>query len=90
MDWQSTQQLLADPRILGTDTDNRPARYIKTGNFAQHDFSVRYNISEKLTFRAGVVNVLDAEPPRWLGSTTSADNFDFWGRRMFVGLRYRG
>jgi outer membrane receptor protein involved in Fe transport len=46
-------------------------------------------LNDNLQFRAGVVNAFDEEPAKWLGSTTSADNFDLFGRRFFVGARFR-
>lgn len=64
-------------------------RYIETGAFNQHDFSVRYELNDEVTLRAGIVNAFDAEPARWLGSTTTADNFDLFGRRLYVGFNLK-
>lgn len=86
-DWAASQEIV-DDTLVRADTDARPRKFNKTGDFSQFDLTARYEITDRLTMRAGVVNFTDAEPPRWLGSTTSADNFDLFGRRFFVGLRY--
>ncbi|MNN80572.1 TonB dependent receptor [compost metagenome] len=61
---------------------------LDTGNFARHDFTVRWNVRDDLTLRAGVVNAFDAEQPDYLG-TTLYSNFDPYGRRFFVGMNFR-
>lgn len=88
MDWQAEQEILDDSVFL-TNTDTRLREYANTTDFIQHDLTVSYDVWENLRLRAGVVNIFDAEPDRWLGSTTTADNFDFWGTRFFVGLNYK-
>ena len=50
---------------------------------------MRYQVREDLTLRAGIVNAFDEEPDRYLGSTTTADNFDLFGRRYYVGFNFR-
>lgn len=87
-DWQQSQEILDDRSYL-TNADGRPFEYYNTGAFSQHNFNFRYDVTERLTLRGGVVNAFDAEPARWLGSTTSADNFDLFGRRFFIGANYR-
>jgi outer membrane receptor protein involved in Fe transport len=87
-DWQAEQEILSES-TLPNDTDNRDPEFATTKPFSQHDFSVRWDATEFATFRAGVVNAFDNEPDRWLGSTTSADNFDLFGRRFFVGVTLR-
>ncbi len=88
VDWQESQEIIAE-EVLTNDTDNRDPNFRTTEAFAQHDFSLSYDFTDNVSFRAGVVNAFDNEPDVWLGSTTSADNFDLFGRRYFVGLRYR-
>jgi outer membrane receptor protein involved in Fe transport len=61
---------------------------LDTDDFTRHDFTVRYNIREDLSLRAGVVNAFDAEQPPYLG-TTLYSNFDPYGRRFFIGQNYR-
>ncbi len=87
-DWQSAQEIV-DEDVLVTDPDNRNRQFFQTEPFNQHDFSVRYQVRDDLTLRAGVVNVFDEEPDRYLGSTTTADNFDLFGRRFYLGLNFR-
>jgi outer membrane receptor protein involved in Fe transport len=87
-DWQAAQEIV-DERTLVNDPDNRLSDYLETEPFSQHDFSLGWDVTDNATFRAGVVNAFDAEPDRWLGSATAADNFDLFGRRYFVGLNLR-
>jgi outer membrane receptor protein involved in Fe transport len=99
-DWQASQEL-RDSDLLLTDVDSRSADLLETESFSQHDFSVRYEVRDGITLRAGVVNAFDAEPPleiqtglldsRGLAQTTLqlGDNFDFFGRRFFVGANLK-
>ena len=87
-DWQASQEIISE-QVLIDDPDNRDPEFATTGDFSQHDFGVSYDLNDNLQFRAGVVNAFDAEPARWLGSATAVDNFDLFGRRYFVGVRFR-
>lgn len=87
MDWQTAQDIVSI-RTLVNNADSRPLQYTNTGNFARHDFTVRYNVDEQLTLRAGVTNAFDNEQAAWLGSTLYS-NFDPYGTRFFVGLNWR-
>ena len=90
MDWQSSQDNASGFRAYG-QTGNPDARVdadIATGNFARHDFTVRYEVTDEVTVRAGVVNAFDAEQARYLG-TTLTSNFDPYGTRFFIGLNFR-
>ncbi|HEX8660839.1 MAG TPA: hypothetical protein VF686_03150, partial [Brevundimonas sp.] len=88
-DWQASQEI-EDVDTIGYGNFDRyeTLDYLETGDFSQHDFSVRWNMREDTIVRAGVVNAFDAEPARWLGNTT-ADNFDLFGRRFFLSVNYR-
>ncbi|OYX02106.1 MAG: TonB-dependent receptor [Caulobacter vibrioides] len=86
-DWQSSQEII-DPDNIGANKDIYDPKYFTTGSFIQHDFTVRYAPKDDFTLRAGVVNAFDKNPALWLGNT-SADNFDFFGRRFFVGFNYK-
>jgi outer membrane receptor protein involved in Fe transport len=68
------------------DLDIDPVSSWTTGNFIRNDFSVRYQVRDDLTLRAGVTNAFDAEPPPYLGF---ASTFDPYGRRFNIGLNYR-
>ena len=87
-DWQAEQEIV-DENTIVNDADNRDPRFLTTEAFSQHDFAVRWDATDNATFRAGVVNAFDNEPDRWLGSATTADNFDLFGRRFFVGVTLR-
>jgi outer membrane receptor protein involved in Fe transport len=98
-DWDfQTSQELRDSDLFLQDPDSRPAFFIETGEFHQHDFTVRWDVREDITLRAGVVNAFDEEPApivaagqldsRSLSTLTTGDNFDFFGRRFFIGFKY--
>jgi len=87
-DWQASQEIEDVDNIVANPDRYESLKYIETGDFSQHDFSVRWNVREDLMLRAGVVNAFDAEPARWLGNTT-ADNFDLFGRRFFISANFR-
>ena len=86
-DWQAAQDIV-QPRDFITNADQRAVSELNTGNFTRHDFTVRWNVQDNLSLRAGVVNAFDAEQAPYLG-TTLYSNFDPYGRRFFVGLNYR-
>ena len=85
VDWQSSQDII-NPINFINNIDSRPAEYIATGNFARHDFTVRYKVSDELSLRTGVVNAFDNEQAQYLGY---ASNFDGYGTRFFFGLNWR-
>ena len=86
-DWQTSQDI-ADYRTYITNWDDRAIEYLRTGNFVRNDFSVRYELTDDVTLRAGVTNIFDAEQAPFLG-TTLYSNFDPYGRRFNVGLNYK-
>ena len=87
-DWQASQEI-EDKDVLVANPDRyENAKYIETGDFNQHDFTMAYQVNDDLRVRAGVVNAFDAEPVHWL-ARNSNDNFDFFGRRYFVNFNYK-
>jgi outer membrane receptor protein involved in Fe transport len=89
MDWQSSQDLLRIRDQVGSgNTDNRSFDFYESENFARHDFTVRYQVRDDVTLRAGVTNAFDNEPPTWLRGGFQ-DNIDPYGTRFFLGLNYR-
>nr|WP_314527297.1 TonB-dependent receptor [uncultured Brevundimonas sp.] len=86
-DWQSSQDIIA-LRDFVNNADARLVDQTRTGNFTRHDLTVRWNVRDDLSLRAGVVNVFDAEQRDFLGQTVYS-NFDPYGRRFFVGLNFR-
>ena len=86
-DWQSAQNIVFR-RDFVNNADGRSADQLDTGNFVRNDFTVRYNVNQDLTLRAGVVNAFDSEQAPYLG-TTLYSNFDPYGRRFFIGLNYK-
>lgn len=87
MDWQTAQDSTNFRDQIG-NLDSRPFETYDTGNFARHDFTVRWNAADDLSIRMGVVNAFDAEQPDYLGGTLLS-NMDPYGTRFFVGLNYR-
>ena len=86
-DWQSAQNIVFVRDFLN-NADARSVDQLDTGNFVRNDFTVRYNVNQDLTLRAGVVNAFDSEQAPYLG-TTLYSNFDPYGRRFFIGLNYK-
>lgn len=86
-DWQSSQDIIA-LRDFVSNADSRLFDQTRTGNFTRHDLTVRWNVRDDLSLRAGVVNVFDAEQRDFLGQSIYS-NFDPYGRRFFVGLNFR-
>jgi len=89
VDWQTAQDSV-DIRdaVQGRNFDSRPFDTYDTGNFARHDFTVRWNAADDLSIRMGVVNAFDAEQPRYLGGGL-VSSMDPYGTRFFFGLNYR-
>lgn len=61
----------------------------KTGDYFRHDMRASYRYSDDITFRAGVINVFDKNPPyipeTFTGTGTGSSQFDNRGRFFFVG-----
>ena len=86
-DWQSAANIVRGRDFIN-NADSRLVDQMDTGNFVRHDLTVRYNVRDDLTLRAGVVNLFDAEQRDILG-TTIYSNYDPYGRRFFIGLNFR-
>lgn len=95
-DWQASQEIF-DDRVLIDDPDQRPPSLLETGDFWQHDFTMRYQLNDRVRFRAGVINAFDNDPSAAaeLAPTASlsvagnSDQFDNFGRRFFAGVNVR-
>jgi outer membrane receptor protein involved in Fe transport len=87
MEFQSAQELVNRQTLL-TNPDTRAFAQFYTQDYFQHDVTARWQVTDQVVLRGGVVNLLDREPDTYLGNT-SADNFDFYGRRFFIGLNYK-
>ncbi len=61
----------------------------KTGDYFRHDMRASYRFSDDITFRAGVINVFDKNPPYlpevFTGTGTGSSQYDNRGRFFFVG-----
>ncbi|MBU1538168.1 MAG: TonB-dependent receptor [Alphaproteobacteria bacterium] len=91
VDWQAAQHnanLRLRDLVAANNADARPYDTYDTGDFARHDFTVRWNAADNLSVRFGVVNAFDIEPAAYLGTATTP-NFDPYGTRFFIGLNYR-
>ena len=87
MDWQTAQDSTNFRDQIG-NLDSRPFNTYDTGNFARHDFTVRWNAADDLSIRMGVVNAFDAEQSRYLAGGLIS-SMDPYGTRFFFGLNYR-
>ena len=86
VDWQTAQNSVY-MREHVNNLDSRPIDTLDTGNFARHDFTVRWKAADNVSVRAGVVNAFDAEQARYLAGAL-ASNFDPYGTRFFIGFNY--
>ena len=62
-DFQSGQEI-RDSDLFVQDPDSRAPFFIETPAFHQHDFTLRWEVREGITFRAGVVNAFDESRTR--------------------------
>ncbi|SHH27537.1 TonB-dependent receptor [Ferrimonas marina] len=63
-----------------------------TPSVVYHDLSGKYHLSESITLRAGINNLLDEEPPYYTGNTDSNTDpytYDTLGRFFYVGTTLR-
>ncbi|MEP1230512.1 MAG: TonB-dependent receptor [Litorimonas sp.] len=74
----SSQELFQDTL---DPIEDIPSEFLNTGQFSQHDLTIRYDVTDNLNLRAGVVNVFDSEPPLFAQNNI----FDIFGRRFFIG-----
>jgi outer membrane receptor protein involved in Fe transport len=86
-DWQSSQDR-GQYRNFLTNLDSQPVEYLRTGNFVRNDLTVRYDVTDDVTLRAGITNIFDAEQAPYIG-TGLLSNFDPYGRRFNIGLNYK-
>lgn len=79
-------QVLIDNRTLNRDVIERGLW--NTEPFVRTDLTGTYDLRDNVRLRAGVVNLLDRDPPPQLNTNVAGfDNiFDFVGRRFFVGI----
>lgn len=95
-DFQTSQEVFDDRQLID-DPDNRSRSLLETGDFWQHDFTVRYELNESVRFRAGVINAFDKDPSAAaelvpngsLSAAGNVDQFDNFGRRFFAGVNVR-
>lgn len=87
-DWAASQEIEDIDNIISNWDRYDNFKYLETGHYSQHDFSVRWQAREDVIVRAGVVNAFDADPAPWLGNT-AADNFDLFGRRFYVSFNFK-
>ena len=86
-EWQASQDLRKYRDVVSTgNIDIDMVDEWTTGNFATSNFSVRYNLTDEVTLRAGITNAFDAEPPPYVGFASS---FEPFGRRFNLGLNFR-
>jgi outer membrane receptor protein involved in Fe transport len=85
LNWQNSQEVFDRRNIFPGDVidaqSSIPEEFRKTGSFDQHDVSVRYEVTDSLTLRGGVVNIFDKDPVGYAENNI----FDFFGRRYFMG-----
>lgn len=81
LDFQTSHEI-NEGNAFDANLDSGLQAFSGTGRFVQHDLTATYNLNDNFSFRAGVVNLFDREPPVQVGFN---DIFDLFGRRYFVG-----
>ncbi len=96
-DYQTGVELI-DADVYATNPDTRPIWLKETGGFVQHDFTATYDVNDRVRLRGGVVNAFNNQPDLAAlvgqnGAGTSAgltvNQYDVFGRRLFVGINAR-
>lgn len=90
VDHQTSQEIF-DSQLLLDNPDSRDPSELETGGFTQHDFTVRYDLTDNVRIRGGVVNAFNETPD--VQTIRSGDDdidiFDLFGRRFFIGANLR-
>jgi iron complex outermembrane recepter protein len=68
-------------------TPNRN-NYNDIPSYTTFDLTSRYNVTDDLQLRAGVLNMFDRNPPRIPGAFSNGAAFDVIGRRITAGFNY--
>ena len=63
-----------------------------TGNYWEHDVRASFKWNDALSFRLGIINVTNEEPPpvpeAGTGTTANSSTFDNRGRWFYLGASY--
>ncbi|CAM5186074.1 TonB-dependent receptor domain-containing protein [Alishewanella longhuensis] len=62
--------------------------YNDVSSYTTFDLTTRYNVTDNLQVRAGVLNMFDRDPPRQPGVFAEGAAFDVIGRRLTAGVKY--
>lgn len=62
--------------------------YNEVPSYTTFDLTARYNVTDDLQLRAGVLNMFDRTPPRQPTAYVEGGAFDMIGQRVTVGLKY--
>jgi outer membrane receptor protein involved in Fe transport len=63
--------------------------YNDIGSYMAWDLTSRYNVTDALQVRAGVLNLTDRQPVRNPNVYSSGEHYDILGRRFTLGLNYK-
>lgn len=63
--------------------------YNDIGSYVAWDLTSRYNLTDALQVRAGVLNLTDRQPNRHPSVYSSGEHYDILGRRFTVGVNYK-
>lgn len=63
--------------------------YNDIGSYMAWDLTSRYNLTDALQVRAGVLNLTDRQPNRHPSVYSSGEHYDILGRRFTVGVNYK-
>ncbi|MFB2653791.1 TonB-dependent receptor domain-containing protein [Shewanella seohaensis] len=75
--------------VLSNDWSPNQNNYNDIPSYITFDLTTRYNITDALQVRAGILNMFDETPPRQPGVYNQGAYYDILGQRITVGVNYK-
>lgn len=74
--------------VLSNDWSPNQNNYNDIPSYITFDLTSRYNITDALQVRAGILNMFDETPPRQPGVYNQGAYYDILGQRITIGVNY--
>lgn len=74
--------------VLSRDWSPNQNDYNDVPSYTQFDLTTRYNVTQNLQVRAGLLNMFDRNPARQPGVYSQGQYYDILGRRATLGVNY--
>ncbi|WP_338589519.1 TonB-dependent receptor [Shewanella khirikhana] len=78
-----------DSSVLDNDWAPNVNNYNEVPSYTTFDLTARYNITNDLQVRGGILNLFDETPPRQPGAYNAGAYYDVIGQRFTVGVNYK-